>query len=86
MIFMRIERLDILRGVAIVMMVVFHLNYSLVNIFSIDILNFSDNFWYIVGKSSAILFIVIAGFSFFLSEKKSPEKIVRKYFLYMLVL
>ena len=83
---MRLERLDILRGIAIVLMVVFHLNYSLVNIFSIEILNFSTDFWDIMGKVAALLFMLIAGFSFFLSEKKNPEKNVRKYIIYSMML
>lgn len=45
---MRLEKLDIFRGIAIVLMVLFHLNYSLVYIFGIETLNFSTIFWYII--------------------------------------
>ena len=83
---MRLERLDIFRGIAIVLMVVFHLNYSLVNIFSMEMLNFSEDFWYIIWKIAANIFILVAGFSFFLSENKNPKKIVKKYFGYSVIL
>ena len=77
---MRLEKLDVFRAIAIVLMVIFHVNYSLVYIFNIDILNFSKIFWFIEGKISAFLFIFIAGFSFFLAEKKYKNKIIKKYF------
>lgn len=83
---MRFQRLDILRGIAIVLMVLFHLNYSLVNIFGIEFLNFSEIFWYILGKISAIGFITIAGISFFLAEKKYGKDLWKKYWKYSVVL
>lgn len=79
---MRYEKLDILRGIAIVLMVLFHLNYILVHIFWIDSLNFSFIFWLFIGKIWALLFIIISGISFFLAEKKYGNKIVKKYLKY----
>lgn len=79
---MRYEKLDILRGIAIVLMVLFHLNYILVHIFWIDSLNFSFIFWFFVGKIWALLFIIISGISFFLAEKKYADKVVHKYLKY----
>jgi uncharacterized membrane protein len=79
---MRYEKLDILRGIAIVLMVLFHLNYILVHIFWIDSLNFSSIFWLFIGKIWALLFIIISGISFFLAEKKYDNKIVKKYLKY----
>lgn len=79
---MRYEKLDILRGIAIVLMVLFHLNYILVHIFWIDSLNFSFIFWFFVGKIWALLFIIISGISFFLAEKKYADKVVQKYLKY----
>ncbi|MDP2090325.1 MAG: heparan-alpha-glucosaminide N-acetyltransferase [Candidatus Gracilibacteria bacterium] len=76
---MRLEKLDIFRGIAIVLMVLFHFNYSLVYTFDIGFLNFSDTFWFIVGKISVILFILIAGISFCLAEKKYSNNITKKY-------
>ena len=83
---MRLEKLDILRWIAIIMMVLFHLNYSLVNIFSSNVLNFSEIFWFYIWKIAAILFISIAGISFYLAEKKYWKYIYRKYFRYALAL
>jgi uncharacterized membrane protein len=82
----RLKRLDILRGVAIILMISFHLNYSLVHIFDSEILNFSESFWYITGKIAALSFIGIAWFSYFLAEKKYREKVKYKYLRYALIL
>ncbi len=76
---MRLEKLDIFRWIAIVLMVIFHLNYSLVHIFDIWFLNFSDTFWFIVWKISVTLFMFIAGISFYLAEKKYSSDITKKY-------
>ncbi|MFK7780322.1 MAG: heparan-alpha-glucosaminide N-acetyltransferase [Candidatus Gracilibacteria bacterium] len=83
---MRLEKLDILRGIAITLMVVFHLNYSLFNIFNINVLNFSNDFWFLVGRISVSLFIFVAGMSFLLAEQKYKNKIVKKYLKTSLVL
>lgn len=76
---MRLQKLDILRWIAILLMVLFHLNYSLVNLFNIDLLNISEYFWFIIWKISVILFIFISWISFFLAEKKYLNKIILKY-------
>lgn len=83
---MRLQRLDMFRGVAILLMVLFHINYSLVNIFGIEFFNFSELFWYIVGKISAIGFIFIAGISLFLAGKKYGISVWKKYFKYGFIL
>jgi len=83
---MRLQKLDIFRGVAILLMVVFHINYSLLNIFNIDALNFSELFWFIEGRISALLFIFIAWISFLLAEKKYWNKIIKKYFKVVFIL
>lgn len=76
---MRLEKIDIFRWIAIIFMVLFHLNYSLVEIFWVNTLNFNDNFFYILWKISAFLFIFIAGFSAFLTYINNPQKSVKKY-------
>lgn len=76
---MRYQKLDIARAVAVVWMVVFHCNYFLVEIFDIQTWHFSNIFWYIQWKASALLFMFIAGISFLLAKKKYPETIVWKY-------
>lgn len=84
---MRYQYIDILRGLMILLMIVFHLNYSLVNIFESEIINFSETFWYILGKISALGFMTIAGVSYFLAEEKYTEQELHvKYFKYACVL
>jgi uncharacterized membrane protein len=83
---MRLEKLDILRWIAIVLMILFHINYTLVNIFNIDIFNFSEIFWLILWKISVISFIFIAWISFFLAEKKYRKQIIKKYLKVSLIL
>ena len=82
----RLDILDILRGLAVVLMILFHLNYSLVHIFDSEILNFSESFWYVIGKISALSFILLAGFSYFLAEKKYGKSIKQKYLRYGCIL
>lgn len=84
---LRYQYFDILRWIAIVLMVLFHLNYSLVHIFESEILNISDSFWYILGKISALGFINISGASYYLaSQKYSNKKLTKKYIHYSLIL
>lgn len=63
-------------------MVLFHLNYSLVYIFWIDFLNFSNIFWFILWKIAALTFIFVAWLSFFFASIKYKETIYKKYFQY----
>ncbi|MDK2799094.1 MAG: hypothetical protein PWP27_1983 [Clostridiales bacterium] len=58
----RIWEIDFIRGIAIVLMVVFHLVVDLKDFYSYDI-EYLSGFWYYVGKLSAILFILISGVS-----------------------
>ena len=83
---MRLEKLDILRWLAILLMVIFHINYSLVHLFNKTILNFSDIFWFTIWRSVAVLFIIVSWISFFLAEKKYWKKINLKYFKVSIVL
>lgn len=83
---MRYDKLDILRWIAIIMMIIFHINYSLLNIFSISYLNFSDFFWFLFWRFWVFLFITISSVSFLLSEKKHWDKVDKKYLKYALYL
>jgi len=62
----RIWEIDSLRGIAILLMVVFHLVFDLA-VFGGYPLNYMDGFWYYEGKLSAIMFMTIAGVSSTLS-------------------
>jgi uncharacterized membrane protein len=83
---MRYEKLDILRWIAIIFMILFHINYSLLNIFWIDLLNFSELFWFFVWKIWVTLFITISWISFYLAEVKYGDLVVKKYLKYSFVL
>lgn len=69
---MRYQSLDILRGLAIIGMVLFHANYMIEEIFAIEIFHFSTRFWYILGRVVGITFIIVSGISFYLSVQNRP--------------
>jgi len=52
--------IDLLRSIAIVLMVLFHLVYDLKEFAGVNI-NYQDPIWFLVGKTSALLFIFISG-------------------------
>lgn len=83
---MRYDKLDIFRGIAILLMILYHINYSLSNIFSINFLNFFEDFWFLLWKIWVLLFIIISWISFFLAEKKYWDKIYKKYLKYSIFL
>lgn len=62
----RIWEIDFSRGIAILLMVVFHLVFDLA-VFAGYPLNYMDGFWYYEGKLSAIMFMTISGVSSVLS-------------------
>lgn len=57
----RIWELDALRGIAIIMMVFFHMVFDLRTFFGITQINYHEGFWYYEGRVSAIIFIVLVG-------------------------
>ncbi|MEL4305063.1 heparan-alpha-glucosaminide N-acetyltransferase [Methanococcoides sp. LMO-2] len=65
----RFWEIDLLRGIAIVMMVAFHLAYDLKYFNAYDI-NLTSGSIFMVGRVSAILFIVLAGISLTLSHSR----------------
>ena len=76
---MRYQSLDILRGLAIIGMIMFHLNYLLENVFARDVIPLGDAFWNLLGPSVAITFISLAGVVSMLSAaEKSMSQILRK--------
>ncbi|NLY43853.1 MAG: DUF1624 domain-containing protein [Clostridiaceae bacterium] len=58
----RIWEIDFFRGIAIVLMIIFHLIVDLKDFYTYNI-EYLSGFWYYEGKISAILFIIIAGIS-----------------------
>ncbi len=84
---MRLQKLDVLRGIAITGMVLFHANYILIHLFWVSSMNFSEIAWYWIGRSVAVLFIFLAGVSFFLSTEGRPmKKIFQKSLIRMSIL
>jgi len=58
----RIWEIDLIRGIAIILMILFHLIVDLQDFYNYN-LDYLQGFWYIEGKLSAILFILICGAS-----------------------
>lgn len=58
----RIWEIDFLRGLAIILMIIFHVVFDLKEFYAYK-LNYSEGFWFYVGKAAASLFIFICGIS-----------------------
>ncbi|QNO15501.1 DUF1624 domain-containing protein [Alkalicella caledoniensis] len=58
----RIWEIDLLRAIAIILMIIFHFVYDLNEFLGIDI-NYRSGFWYWEGKISALIFIFVSGIS-----------------------
>jgi len=54
----RIFEIDLLRTVAIILMIIFHIIYDLNEFAGIDI-NYKSGFWYWEGRVAALIFIFI---------------------------
>ncbi|MDF2634285.1 MAG: hypothetical protein K0R78_1159 [Pelosinus sp.] len=70
----RLEELDFARGLAILLMIVFHLIVDLKDFYSYK-LEYLQGFWYMEGKLSAILFIFLCGLSSTLSHRSTRHGI-----------
>lgn len=79
----RFWEIDVLRAVAIVLMVLFHGAYDLNAFAGIDV-DIQGTFWFTVGKASALMFIFVSGLSSGLS--RNPVRRGLKVLLYGLVI
>ncbi|MBP9779237.1 DUF1624 domain-containing protein [Candidatus Gracilibacteria bacterium] len=70
---MRYPIIDAIRGTALVGMMIFHANYMLEEVFGVMNFHFSDQFWFLLGRGVAIIFIIVAGVSFSLSIKNKTS-------------
>ena len=78
--------IDGLRWIAIILMVLFHIYYTWINIFWFDKIIFSKEIWYYIWKISAFLFFILAWISYYLAQEKYKENIYKKYFFISLKL
>jgi len=67
----RIWELDFLRGIALILMIYFHIIFDMENIYGFQVSTGGIN--YFIGKFSAILFILLAGISSTLSKNNSKR-------------
>lgn len=58
----RITEIDCFRGIAIILMIIFHIVFDLAYFYNWPI-EYLHGFWYYQGKSSAILFMLVSGIS-----------------------
>ena len=79
----RIWEIDLIRGIAIILMVIFHLIVDLKDFYGYQ-LDYLSGFWYIEGKFSAILFMLICGVSSTLVRNSTRHGI--KVFIWAMIL
>jgi uncharacterized membrane protein len=77
----RLWELDTARGIAVVMMIIFHFLYDLNFFFGIGFIN--NNFWFFFGRATALIFIFLVGVSLTLSysrvQNKTQKFLAKKY-------
>ena len=66
----RLWEVDFLRGLAIIMMVIFHLAYDL-DFFRIYEIDLSHGFWFYLARFTATLFLLLVGISLTLSHSRA---------------
>jgi uncharacterized membrane protein len=66
----RFWEVDFLRGIAIILMVLFHLAYDL-NYFGVYEVELASGFWFYLGRSTASLFLLLVGVSLTLSHSRA---------------
>lgn len=70
----RFWEIDFLRGIAIVMMVIFHTLYML-DYFNVHAFNISSGFWFLFARMTAVVFLVLVGISLTLSYSRASQNV-----------
>jgi uncharacterized membrane protein len=73
----RVWEIDFLRGIAVIMMIVFHALYNL-NYFDIVDANPYQGFWLVFGRVTALIFIFLVGVSLTLSKRKKFKEFAER--------
>ncbi|MEM4318454.1 MAG: heparan-alpha-glucosaminide N-acetyltransferase [Candidatus Pacearchaeota archaeon] len=76
----RFFEIDLLRGIAVIMMIVFHFVFDL-DFFKVASLNLDNYFWLVFARATAIIFIFLVGLSLTISysRKKAQQDGFKKY-------
>lgn len=69
----RLWELDALRGIAIILMVLFHTVYDLEVFFGWDKFGYNEGFWFYEGRVAALLFIMLVGVASSLIAKRYSD-------------
>jgi len=75
----RYGEIDVLRAMAIVLMVLFHLVYDLKEFAGLNI-DYQAPFWFLIGKTSALLFIFISGLASGFSSSPAKRGLIVLFF------
>ena len=73
MVYQRFEEIDILRGIAVLLMLIYHFVYDLVY-FGFIRANLFSGFWKIIARSSLIIFLLLVGVGMSLKSQKAKLK------------
>jgi len=81
----RFWEIDFLRGLAIIMMIIFHFFYDL-NYFGVQGINFGSGFWWVFARVIVTIFVLLVGISLTIShsrakKRKTGWKLFKKYLL-----
>ncbi|MDD2401333.1 MAG: heparan-alpha-glucosaminide N-acetyltransferase [Clostridia bacterium] len=77
----RIWGLDFLRGIALVLMVYFHIMYDMKEMYNYEVI-YESGFNYYIGKASGILFILVSGISCSFS-RNNTQRAIKLFFIAM---
>ena len=72
----RYQEIDLVRGIAILMMITFHTLFDL-NFFSVFSVEVASGFWRYFALATATLFLLVAGISLTISRARMPAQVTR---------